>query len=76
MRKKRLGTNKSIPNKMMVKTLGNIIIVQILIFLILDIVLVNEGEKISFLQSLHYLFQFCADDGACHIHDPVHSAFR
>ena len=54
MRRKRLGTNKSIPNKMMVKTLGNIIIVQVLILLTLDFILVKEGESISFLP--YYLF--------------------
>jgi Kef-type K+ transport system membrane component KefB len=54
MRKKRLGTNKSIPNKMMVKTLGNIIISQILILLTIDLVIGMEGESVSFLP--YYLF--------------------
>ena len=54
MRKKRLGTGKMIPNKMMVKTLGNIIIVQVLIFFTIDFVLFNEGNKVSFLP--YYLF--------------------
>ena len=54
IRKNKLGTDKNIPDKMMIKTLANIIITQTLILLMIDIILKTEGESVSFLP--YYLF--------------------